>query len=244
MLVRPVVRMLGAATAWGKAGREPREDGLDARRRQGGDLQEALDDGHRHPRGLGPRERVGVVVHLGDVDGRAAAGARSSRRTTSEPPVPPWTSRIVWPSRSTPARSRATFAWKWLPVTTMMTSAPSTAGASRGVTSSTGAKPWTRPSTSRPPRSRTLAMRRLVDVVQAEPVALKPQVRDERDAAQARTDDRHRTRARVLVHARISFSGRGWRPGEMRQSTTTVSTHGWCFPRSGSRFWPRRPPCW
>ena len=38
--------------------------------------------------------------------------ARSSRRTTSEPPVPPWMSRIVWPSRSTAARPRATSAWK------------------------------------------------------------------------------------------------------------------------------------
>src|SRR5262249_57527502 len=44
----------------------------------------------------------------------------------------------------------------------------------------------------------------LVAIVQAEAIAQKPQVGHERDAAEARTDDRHGGRFGRLVHARQS----------------------------------------
>ena len=42
---------------------------------------------------------------------------------------------------------------------------------------------------------------RLVDIVEAEPVTLQPQVGDERDAPEARADDGHRAHAGMLAHA-------------------------------------------
>ena len=55
-------------------GAQRAQDPLDTRGRQRRDLQEALHDRQLHARGLGPAERVGVVVHLAHVDRGATAG--------------------------------------------------------------------------------------------------------------------------------------------------------------------------
>ena len=86
MLVSPVVRILGAATAWGNSG--PSLANTASIRAAGSEAicKKRLTIVIRTPRRLRPAERVGIVVHLGHVDrgaapGRAQLAAHDERAT-------------------------------------------------------------------------------------------------------------------------------------------------------------------